>query len=187
MGREQTLLLELTKSELMVYEYLKERAGTTGDNKILESNRDIGSKIDLSEATVHRALRKLKKLGVISIIPSEGRAQPNTIVFHGIPDETEEIDDIFNMVSQLNSSVNRFQHVLSAKNNEIMKLQNELHEAYERIQQLQEMLEKSHGIIQALQQFLISKSEDNELKNVQIEEVESKEDGSIVLVVRKTE
>jgi Fe2+ or Zn2+ uptake regulation protein len=187
MGQKQALLLELTKSELAVYEYLKERAETTGSNEILESNRDIGKKINLSEATVHRALRKLKKLGVVGIVPSEGRAQPNTIVFHGIPDESEEIDDIFSMVSQLNSSVNRFQHILTTKNSEIIKLQNELNEAYQHIQELKEMLEKSHEVIQTLQQLLISEQGHGELKNVQIEGVENREDGSIALIVRKTE
>jgi DNA-binding Lrp family transcriptional regulator len=185
MNKEQALLLELTKSELAVYEYLKERAETTGSNEISESNRDIGKKINLSEATVHRALRKLRKLGIVGIIPSEGRAQSNTIVFHGIHDETEDIDDIFNMVSQLNSSVNRFQHVLMAKNNEIMKLQNDLHEAYEHIRELKEMLEKSHEVIQTLQQLLASGQENDVLANAQIENVEHREDGTIALVVRK--
>ena len=185
MNQEQALLLELTKSELAVYEYLKERAEATGNNEITESNRDIGSKINLSEATVHRALRKLKKLGVIGIIPSEGRAQSNTIVFHGIPDESEEIDDIFSMVSQLNSSVNRFQHILTSKNNEIMKLQNELHETYERMQELQEMLEKSHEVIQMLQQLASEKGHDV-LSNARIEDIQEREDGTIALIIRKT-
>jgi DNA-binding Lrp family transcriptional regulator len=179
---EQALLLELTKSELAVYEYLKKRVEKTGQNEIKESNRDIGKQIDLSEATVHRALKKLKKLGVIGVIPTEGRAQSNTIVFHGIPDETEEVDDIFSMVSKLNSSMNRFQHILASKNNEILRLQSELDEAYARIQELQDLLEKSHRVIQGFQELLLLTNEG--VGEMEVEDMEVKPDGRHIVVLR---
>lgn len=126
----------LSKSELTVYEYIQTKAGEPGGS-IKESMKDIGNHLGLSEATVHRAVRKLRKQGVIGIVPSMEKAESNEIIYYGLPDPTKQVGDIFKMISELNSSANRFEAILQNKDHQIEQLKREKEMLYERIEQLE--------------------------------------------------
>lgn len=126
----------LSKSENEVYEYIK-RASQSQGGKLKESMKDIGGHLSLSEATVHRAIRKLRKNGVIGIVPSMEKAESNEIVYYGIPDPHQQLTDMFKMIGELSSSSNRFQSVLQAKETENEQLMRDKEMLYERIDQLE--------------------------------------------------
>jgi predicted transcriptional regulator len=187
MGKEQTLLLELTKSELAVYDYIKQEAEKREDRTISLGTREIGRHIDLSEATVQRAIKKLQKHGVIGIIPAPERGKPNSIVYYGIPDETQEVEDIFGMVSQLNSSVNRFRHILESKNSEIIKLQAKLKESEYEINKLQEQLRDAYHLIESMQTIISSYESGNRLlKDAKVVSIQETGEGMMALIFKKT-
>lgn len=119
---ERTLMEDLTKNEKKIYFYLKEK----NEKSIKESFEFIQSQTETSSPTVHRAIKKLQSLGIISVVPSSKRSTPNEIIFHGMPDEEQEVDDIFKMVSFLNTNVNRFKTIIDQKTHEIEELQEQI-------------------------------------------------------------
>lgn len=135
MLNEQRVLETLSKSEVAVYDYLKEESSKRGGS-VKESMKYIGEILQTSEATVHRAIRKLRKQGIIGIVPSMEKAESNEIIFYGIPDEKEQVNDIFKMVGQLSSNVNRFEEILKGKERKIEQLNREKELLYEEIDKL---------------------------------------------------
>lgn len=140
MGLSENSVLEmLSESEKAVFHYIKEEA-QKGNSRIQESMRRIGEKLDLSEATVHRAVRKLRKQGVIGIVPSIEKAESNVLVYFGVPDPDKQAQDIFKMISQLSSNANRFETMLESKNQEIEQLKRDKAALYDEIAGLKERL-----------------------------------------------
>ncbi len=137
---EDSILEMLSKSELIVYDYIK-RKSESGDS-IKESMKQIGDTLGVSEATVHRAIRKLRKQGIIGIIPSVEKAESNEIIFYGIPDPDQQVSDIFSMIGELNSSANRFEAVLKVKDQKIEQLTREKEMLIKRIDELEANLSK---------------------------------------------
>ncbi len=135
---EDSILEMLSKSELIVYNYIKKKS-QNGDS-IKESMKQIGDTLDVSEATVHRAIRKLRKQGVIGIIPSVEKFESNEIIFYGVPDPKEQISEIFSMIGELSSSADRFEAVLKTKDESIDKLTRENEVLQERIEELEAKL-----------------------------------------------
>jgi DNA-binding Lrp family transcriptional regulator len=132
---EEKMLEILSKSETTVYSYIKQECEKAGNLK--KSMKDIGDVLDLSEATVHRAVRKLRKQGVIGIIPSMEKAESNEIVYYGIPDADQQVNEIFQMIGTLNANANRFESILKAKDIENDQLKRDKELLYERIDQLE--------------------------------------------------
>ena len=97
-----------------MFQYNKEES-EKHDGRIKQSMKKIGEKLNTSEATVHRAVRKLRNHGIIGIVPSQEKAESNEIVYYGLPNEEEQANEIFEMVNHLNSSINRFKTLLSRK------------------------------------------------------------------------
>ncbi|PVC75152.1 hypothetical protein C2I27_03715 [Priestia megaterium] len=145
MMTEQNVLEMLSKSEAHVYTYIKEESQKNG-GAIKESMKQIGERLGSSEATVHRAVSKLRKQGIIGVVPSMDKAESNEIVYYGIPDPKQQVGDIFNMISELNSSKNRFEAILESKDQQLEQHAREKELLYTRIGELEEKLK-------ALQQF----------------------------------
>lgn len=139
---ENKMLEILSKSENTVYSYIREECREKGGS-LKKSMKDIGDALGLSEATVHRAVRKLRKQGVIGIIPSMEKAESNEIVYYGIPNPEEQVNDIFKMIGDLSSNANRFESILKAKDTEIDQLKRDKEMLYERIDQLEMELKHS--------------------------------------------
>lgn len=141
---EETILEMLSKSEATVYEYIKERAIANGDS-LKQSMKDIGDELSLSEATVHRSIRKLRKQGIIGIVPSMEKAESNEIIYYGAPDPDKQVSEIFQMIGELSSSANRFETILQSKDQRIDSLMRDQDLLYERIDQLELELSKSRA------------------------------------------
>lgn len=142
---EQSILEELSKSERLVYYYIKEKA-SQNDNQIQESMDSIGDAVGVSEATVHRTIRKLKKEGVIGILPTPEKSDANIIKFFGIPDPKKQVTEIFDMISSLNLNAKRFENILEQKDQEIEKLKQEIDTLYKEIEKYKKMLASSSNI-----------------------------------------
>lgn len=140
---EEKILEMLSKSENTVYEYIKDQC-RNGDT-LKESMKNIGDKLGLSEATVHRAVRKLRKQGIIGIVPSMEKAESNEILYYGIPDPDKQVGDIFKMIGELSSSANRFETILKTKNQTIETLTLEKQTLYRQIDQLKVELKKARA------------------------------------------
>jgi DNA-binding PadR family transcriptional regulator len=139
---EKSILEMLSKSEITVYEYIKKQSELL-KGSLRESMATIGENISLSEATVHRAIRKLRKEGVIGIVSSMEKAEPNEIVYFGIPDPDKQVGDIFTMIQELSSSAKRFETILLAKDRQIEQLKRDKELLYEHIDRLELELKKS--------------------------------------------
>lgn len=141
---EEKILEMLSKSENTVYEYIKSQCDN-GNKALKESMKNIGDKLGLSEATVHRAVRKLRKQGIIGIVPSMEKAESNEILYYGIPDPDKQVGDIFKMIGELSSSANRFETILKTKNQAIETLTLEKQTLYRQIDQLKVELKKARA------------------------------------------
>lgn len=144
MMTEEEIAKLLSKSENAVYEYIKQESELRGGS-IKESMKEMGNRLGLSEATVHRTVRKLRKQGVIGIVPSMEKAESNEIVYYGIPDPDKQVNDIFKMIGELSSSANRFEAVLHVKEQQIEHLVREKEMLYKRISQLETELKQSRA------------------------------------------
>lgn len=133
---EEKIQDSLSKSEAHVYQYLKAACGQK-NGSIKKSMKDIGDKLGLSEATVHRAIRKLRKAGVIGVIPSMEKAESNEIIYYGIPDPDKQVKDIMKLFGELSGNVNRFETILQAKDQEIDRHIRDKDLMYEKIDQLE--------------------------------------------------
>lgn len=109
----------LSNSEKLVYAYIQKKSEdgpirepyTQIAHRILQEYADSipGRKKQdsseqhklFSEATVQRALKKMEKEGIISIVPSKEKTQTNEIVFHGLADEGEILSQIKSFASKL--------------------------------------------------------------------------------------
>lgn len=142
----------LSKGEQTVYEYIRTQAQERGSIK--ESMSVMADKLGTSEATVHRAIRKLYKEGIIGIVPSKEKAESNEILFYGFPDEEQQVDEILEMVTRLNMNVNRFQTILAKKDQELEQLKRDKKAAYKQIDDLREQLKQLDQTITTQQQTI---------------------------------
>jgi len=141
---EEQVLEILSQSEIQVYQYIKEQTERK-EGPIREPMKQIGEKLGLSEATVHRAVKKLRKQGVIGIVPSVEKSESNEIVYYGIPDPDKQVHEIFKMIDELSSSANRFETILKTKEAQIEQLKRDKELLYQKIDQLEEELRKAHA------------------------------------------
>jgi DNA-binding Lrp family transcriptional regulator len=183
MGND-TLLDMLSKSEQKVLQYIQESCNdNNGSIKI--SMDKMGEAIGVSEATVHRAVRKLKSNGVIGIVPSEEKQEPNEIVYYGETDAEEDVDDIFQLYSKLSSSVNKFQNSLAVKNREILQLSAANKELDEKLTSITNELTQKDELIKNLQNTITQYEKGNpifaESKIINIVELE---DGTTALIFK---
>jgi DNA-binding PadR family transcriptional regulator len=186
-GLESFIEKLLTKGEYLVYQYIKEEAEKHGSvkqslsdmaNAILERYYDLiptrkrkladGSEVEekgMSEGTVHRAIQKLKREGLIVVRPSEDKIEPNEIFFYGLPDEEEQVADLVEMATKLHLSVTRFQAILSSKEAEIEKLKASADQLYSELNIKNEVIRRQEELIAQLQKEIQQlASEDSPLK-----------------------
>lgn len=168
---EEDILELLSKSERTVYMYIKEKA-EKGVRIIKESMKEIGDKLGVSEATVHRSLRKLRKQGVIGIIPSAEKSESNEIVYYGIPDPLKQAHDIFEMIHQLNLNAKRFEEILKMKDNKISQLMRDKETLYARIDELE-------------QELALLRAQSKGFDGYNIVSSQPLDDGTIAVILRK--
>lgn len=142
---EKDLLGLLSKSEVTVYEYIKAMC-EQNNGKLKQSMSDIGESLGgLSEATVHRTVRKLRKEGIIGINSSVEKAEPNEIVYYGIPDPDQQVNQILDTIKQLNGMSERFETILAAKDRTIEQSKRDKELMLEQIDRLELEIERLRG------------------------------------------
>lgn len=191
----------LSNSERLVYLYLKEVSSDGGPIKqsmkqiargILDKYREHivtrASKDDevqlektFSEATVHRAVRKLLLEGVITVIPSVEKSESNMIVFYGLPYETDIIEDLVSLAEELNLQMHRFRAVLNRKNRELELLRRDRQHLYDEVDGLVKLSSSNKTINDLLRS---STSNDEYLRMGNIVTATKLEDGSIALILK---
>ncbi|KAF2421623.1 hypothetical protein B6K89_20725 [Bacillus subtilis] len=143
MFTEEKVLASLSENEKRVYNYIKTKAENDANKTLKESMRKISGQLGISEATVHRAVQKLRSNGVIQIVPSREKTESNEIVFYGFPAPEEQVGDIFKMVGSLNSGIQRFETILNNVTKENERLLKENEELNELVGQLKAELNKA--------------------------------------------
>jgi hypothetical protein len=94
-------------------------------------NEDREEKL-FSEATVHRAIKKMEEHGLLSVIPSKSKIEMNEIVFHGDPDEDQLIKQIRTYAVNITHNVSRLERINQKLKTEKDSLQAELQELYKK-------------------------------------------------------
>lgn len=117
---------QLSASEQKVYDYVKSEAERNGGS-FTESMKTMGDKLGVSESTVHRAIRKMSKAGLVSLIPSPEKTKPSEIVYYGDreEDQQEQVDKIFMIASDLNNNMTRLKALMDAKDHVIRTMEEE--------------------------------------------------------------
>lgn len=105
----------LSKSEKKVYDYIKERT-QEGKATLKESMKTIGLNVGFSEATVHRAVKKLVSHGVIGITSDTDKSESNAIQFFGEPAPIDELTEepFFDVIKGLNDRAERFKNIIES-------------------------------------------------------------------------
>ncbi|MCD7911037.1 winged helix-turn-helix transcriptional regulator [Bacillus velezensis] len=140
---KEKVLASLSENEKRVFNYIEAKTERDADRKLKESMRQISGQLGISEATVHRAVQKLRTNGVIQIVPSREKTESNEIVFYGFPAPEEQVGDIFKMVGSLNSGIQRFETILNNLSKENERLEKENKELNELVDQLKAELNKA--------------------------------------------
>lgn len=167
----------LSKGEQLVYEYIKEQTKESGSMKesmdsiaesILEryadriSERRVsvagggskGGNKTFSVASVHRAITKLRKEGIVQVNHSNDNSSPNEITFYGLPDEDQQVSKILEMAGQLNMGIQRFETVLTNKDKAIHQLKLEKKQLYKELDGKNEEIRRANELIKSLQEDL---------------------------------
>lgn len=206
MNQEEYFIKQyLSNSERLVYLYLKEVSSDGGPIKqsmkqiargILDKYQEQivsrSSKCDeiqlektFSEATVHRAVRKLLLEGVISVIPSAEKSESNMIVFYGLPDETDIFEDLVSLAEELNLQMHRLRAVLNRKNRELELLRRDRQCLYDEIDGLRRDYEAIIDSKKSLNKRIQKSPSDNHyLRNGEILSATSLTDGTIGLIIQ---
>lgn len=127
----------LSKSEHKVHDYIQKKSSK---GSVKESMEQIAEHLGISNATVHRAIRKLKEEGIISVVPTSEKTEANEIFYHGYPDPKDQVKEIMKLVNRLNLSAKRFQTMLEKKDAEIELLKKEKRMLYEEIDMLNQKI-----------------------------------------------
>jgi len=174
---ENYLESRLTKNELLVYEYIKQKSSITGsvhesmvqmaenisamfkDRIAVRNVRSVGGgkgKSDpaISTATVSRAVNRLKSEGIIDIKQSPDSSQPNEYVFLGLPDEEKQVSDIMDLADKLNSHLRRFETMLKNRDKEIHQLKTEKKQLYFQLDGKNEEIRRLNQTLESLQNDL---------------------------------
>lgn len=195
----------LSNSEGLVYLYLKEVSSKGGPIKqsmkqiamdILEKyHQQIvsrSSKCDeaqlektFSEATVHRAVRKLLLEGIINVIPCVEKSESNIIIFYGLPEEMDIIEELVCLAEELNQQMHRFRAVLNRKNREMELLRRDRQHLFDEIDELMKSYEDLCNSNKTLNDLLRSISSNCEyFRSGDIVTATKLEDGTIALILK---
>jgi len=203
MNQEEYFLRNhLSHGEQIVYQYLKaesERSGCVKKSmkqmakEILERyyeqiSKSTHQKEDktFSEATVHRAIRKLTMEGIIGILPSKDKSESNTILFYGLPEEDQLFGELVYHVEQLNQQMHRLQSVLHRKNHQLEQLKRDrehLHSEIDELLETYEELSETKNVLAGLLQD--SCGEDNVLGKRRVISAEELPGGLIALILQQ--
>lgn len=174
---ENYLESRLTKNELLVYEYIKQKSSQSGsvqesmvqmadnishmfrDRIAVRNVRSVGGgkgKSDpaISTATVSRAVNRLKAEGIIDIKISPDSSQPNEYIFLGIPDEEKQVSEIIDLADKLNSHLRRFEIMLTNRDQEIHQLKTEKKQLYFQLDGKNEEIRRLKQTLESLQNDL---------------------------------
>jgi len=169
-------LQNLTDAERIVFEYIKDQARQFG-TIITKSTRDMADEISdlyaekisalkrrkvvngaeehdhsISTATISRALKKLREEGIVSVRASSQKDKPNEIIYLGMPNAEEQVEDIINMAKHLSLSLSRFEAILAKKDKQIREAQSQKRMLMLEIDQLRDQIAELEKINQQLRQ-----------------------------------
>jgi predicted transcriptional regulator len=202
MNKEELIIGQLlSQTEQLVYRYLKDESKNGPIKQSMKNmaksvldryNDEIqarpsasGPEKTLSEATVHRAIRKMNKEGIIGIVPSQEKAESNEIVFYGLPDEERQVDELMDLGNRLHQSLNRFQSLLLRKDQELEQVKRDRQELYKEIDALaasNTQLQQTNAHLNAmLQQYLAGHDVFGNRKIIEAEELP---DGTMAVVLQ---
>jgi DNA-binding transcriptional regulator YhcF (GntR family) len=94
----------------------------------------------ISTATISRAVKKLREEGIVSVRASNSKDKPNEIIYLGMPNAEEQVEDILNMAKNLSLSLNRFEKILAKKDKQIRDYQAKCNTLYHDVDELREKL-----------------------------------------------
>lgn len=141
MMTEKSLLEMLSKSEVSVYEYIRDKS-ELGGGSMKEPFSKIAEALNVSNATVHRAVKKLRQQAIIGVVSSEDKTEASELIFYGIPEPEKQVGDIFNMIQSLSESSKRFENILQAKDKQVEEMSHENALLKERINELEQELRR---------------------------------------------
>lgn len=152
---KENFLDGLSKSERKIHDYIKKETDKS-NGRFSQSMSKIGEAVGVSEATVHRAVRQLKKSGVIGVVASAEKAESNEIIYYGEPDEEEQVQSIITMASQLNSDIDRFQSLMEAKDSTIRTMERERALLLKQLGEQEEKLKNYKNLVEGLTEIVSS-------------------------------
>lgn len=177
-------LEQLSKSEKKVHDYIYEKTKETG--RMSESMSAIGKAIGVSEATVHRSVRQLRKTGVIGIIPSQEKTESNEIIYYGEPDEEKQVQEIIDLAAQLNSDISRFEQLLNVKDETIKSMEKERELLIKQLKRQQKELLNYKKLIKEFQKIIASYEKGHPVfKKENIIGYTDLDDGNAALIFKK--
>jgi len=141
--------LGLSRKEFEVFKYI-EKACQKNGGKIAESNDDIGEKLNISGATVYRAIAKMKNAGVVAIVAASDKMSPNEIIFYGYKEDDVGMSEVIETANNLSASLTRIQSLLNAKDNKIHDLEKELQKEREKNEEINNLLLEAKNYIETL-------------------------------------
>ncbi len=89
-----------------------------------------------SEATVHRAMKKMEENGYLTVVPTAAKTEMNEILFHGEPEEEQIIEKIKEQATKIVHSVSRLQRTNKNLLDQIAEKESELQSIYQNHQAL---------------------------------------------------
>jgi len=199
-NKEELVISQLlSQGEQLVYRYLKEESkkGTIRESmkdmaqnilhryydEIPSRNKGIEEEKTFSEATVHRAIRKMYAEGILVIVPSKEKSESNEIIFYGIPDEDTQVNEIINLGEKLAQSLSRMQRILLRKDQEIEQVKREREQLYMQLDELrrekENLLKKNQMLNKLLQEHLSGADISGK-----IIETETLPDGTIAIILQ---
>jgi hypothetical protein len=153
-GATRMILDLLSNNEALVFRYLEQESKNgpirqsihTISKNILERFADQipARKVKgedreekhFSEATVHRAMKKMEENGYLTVVPTAAKTEMNEILFHGEPEEEQIIEKIKEQATKIVHSVSRLQRTNKNLLDQIAEKESELQSIYQNHQAL---------------------------------------------------
>ncbi|QHW35748.1 iron-containing alcohol dehydrogenase (plasmid) [Paenibacillus rhizovicinus] len=205
MNKEELIIGQLlSQAEQLVYRFLKEESlhGTIKlsmkemAKQILHRyNDEIQGRPNpttgetektLSEATVHRAIRKMTKEGIVGVLASQEKSESNEIIFYGLPDEERQVDELMDLGQKLSLSLSRFQSLLARKDQELEQVKRERQGLFKEIDAVKaanaQLTNTNTMLNQMLQEYLAGHEVFGQGKIIEAEKLP---DGTIAVILQQ--
>lgn len=182
MDTEKEILDQLNEIERKIYHYIKESTNN-GNEALLETTTFIAEQLESNNAAISRGIKKLKEMGILSVVPAVDKFKKNKIHFFGIQSKEEQeqsIKEIVDTISGLSLVTERFERVFKTKDQEIESKQQEIDSLTEK---LKDMTDKYNQLSERLQ------GKDKDFKEIINSQIISKKDmgnGIVAVMLKKS-